>query len=151
MTSGGARARSGPAPDPMALRRDRPSDAAGWARLPVGRTAPAPDWPLTRPTRRELVLWAVEWARPQAVMWEANGQALEVALYVRSVVAAEHPKAPTSMRTLVKQQQEALGLSLPGLLRNRWIIGEAEAPARPQRVASVSTAKARLEVIRGGA
>lgn len=77
-------------------------------------------------------------------MWEANGQAVEVALYVRTLKDAERPKAPVSVRTLVKQQQEALGISLPGLLRNRWIIANtAEASPRPQVVAGGS-AKERL-------
>jgi hypothetical protein len=75
---------------------------------------------------RELGLWAREWRRPQAVMWERNGQDLEVALYVRAVVAAEKPDASVATRTLVRQQQEALGLSLPGLLRNRWRIPAAD-------------------------
>jgi hypothetical protein len=145
VTSGGARARSGPAPDPHALRRDRPSDQAGWTHLPAqGRQGSAPRWPLSRATRRELDLWEIEWRRPQAIMWEANHQEVEVALYVRTLRDAERPKAPVSVRTLVKQQQEALGVSLPGLLRNRWIIANtAEAAARPTVVAGGS-AKERL-------
>jgi hypothetical protein len=70
-------------------------------------------------------LWNREWKRPQAVEWERNGQEVEVALYVRSLVAAEKLDAPTNLRTLVKQQQEALGISLPGLARNRWRIGDS--------------------------
>jgi hypothetical protein len=45
-------------------------------------------------------------------MWERNGQDAEVALFVRSLVAAEARDAPVAARTLVRQQQEALGLSL---------------------------------------
>lgn len=77
-------------------------------------------------------------------MWEANGQLVEVALYVRSLKDAEKPKASVAIRTLVKQQQEALGISLPGLARNRWIIAStAEAAQRPMVVAGGS-AKERL-------
>jgi hypothetical protein len=36
-----------------------------------------------------LIVWAGEWRRPQAVMWERFGQELEVALYVRCLVRAE--------------------------------------------------------------
>lgn len=50
---GGARVNSGPAPDPNALRRDRPSDAAGWTTLPAegrrradGKPSASPRWPL---------------------------------------------------------------------------------------------------------
>ena len=45
MASGGARARSGPAPDPNALRRDRKDDA-GWSSLPVIREGDVPEFPL---------------------------------------------------------------------------------------------------------
>jgi hypothetical protein len=79
-------------------------------------------------------------------MWEANGQAVEVALYVRTLKDAERPKAPVSVRTLVKQQQEALGISLPGLLRNRWIIATtSEGTTRPHVVAGGASAKERLK------
>jgi hypothetical protein len=71
---------------------------------------------------REKALWAHEWTRPQALMWEANGQELEVALYVRAVRIGENPKAKSSDRNLIKQLQEYLGLSQPGLARAHWII-----------------------------
>ncbi len=48
MPRGGARLNSGPPPDPNALRRDRPSDKAGWTMLPAsGREGPTPEWPLS--------------------------------------------------------------------------------------------------------
>lgn len=122
MASGGARSRSGPAPDPDALRRDRPSDAAGWITLPGERTDPAPDWPLEAQTPREATLWDLEWRRPQAHEWARLGLALEVALYVRSFAEAETPLAPVNLRTLVKQLQENLGISVPGLARHKWRI-----------------------------
>ena len=133
---GGARARSGPAPDPDALRRER--DGESWTTLPAeGRKGRVPKWPLARASKRENEIWRGEWKRPQAVVWQRNGQELEVALYVRSLVAAEALDAPTNLRTLVKQQQEALGISLPGLHRNRWRIGEvAEAEPEVKRPAS---------------
>lgn len=148
MSRGGARARSGPPPDPSALKRERDGDQ--WTTLPVeGRAGDPPEWPLARATIREKALWAREWARPQAVEWERNGQELEVALYVRSLVAAEKAKASVPARTLVRQQQEALGLSLPGLLRNRWRIGQPE-PA-PKRAPSPEPVRDRFTVVAGGA
>lgn len=147
---GGARARSGPPPDPNALRRDRRDDKGTWTTLPAeGREGAPPDWPLTDATEREADLWEKEWKRPQAVEWERNGQQLEVAMYVRTLVGAENPRSPTNLRQLLKQQQEALGLSLPGLLRNRWKIGEAEA-ATPKR-RTTRSARSRLKVVDGGA
>ena len=171
MAKGGARARSGPAPDPNALRRDR--DAGDWITLPVdGRDGPAPEWPLTgaaahlavpigddeheaveaaaeRWFAREMELWAREWRRPQAVVWERNGQELEVALYVRSLAAAERADAPVNLRTLVKQQQEALGISLPGMARNRWRIAHEVPAAAPARAPGRS-ARDRFKVVTGG-
>lgn len=72
-----------------------------------------------------------------------------MALYVRSVVVAEKTSAPTFARQLVLKQQEALGLSLPGLARNRWRIGEEESlPKRTPRVAAA--ARDRFRVVSGG-
>lgn len=140
MPPGGTRVRSGPIPDPNALRRDRPSDAATWVHLPAaGRTAPAPDWPLTAATQRERQLWEAEWRRPQALMWEANGQAVEVAVYVRALRFAEMPNAKPATgqsRALVVRLMLDLGISAPGLARHRWIIdSEAEQPRDQQRSA----------------
>ncbi|MDT3395446.1 hypothetical protein RKE29_02065 [Streptomyces sp. B1866] len=125
MPRGGARSRSGPAPDPNALRRERPSDKAGWTLLPAaGRPGPPPDWPLTEPSVREFDLWRAVWAKPQAVMWEALGQELEVALFVRTLAEAEKPDASTERRKVARQYQESLGLTVSGMLRNRWKVAD---------------------------
>lgn len=118
----GGHARSGPAPDPNALRRER--DQGEWTTLPVeGRPGDPPEWPLAgNPTKRERELWADLWAKPQAVMWEARGQELEVALYVRRFREAEKPGSPVNLSTWIRQQMEALGLSSLGLRANRWRI-----------------------------
>lgn len=119
MASGGARTKSGPPPDPNALRRDRKSDA-GWTVLPVaGRTGAAPEWPLTEWTRREEVLWSSFWSKPQAILWERNAQVFEVALHIRCFAEAEKPDAATSLRTLVRQQADALLLTIPAMLSAR--------------------------------
>jgi hypothetical protein len=118
---GGARARSGPPPERNAIRNGRAG--ADWIRLPAsGRKGESPAWSLTRATKRELALWADLWSTPQAIMWEGNGQELEVGLYVRAVRIAENPKARVGDRNLIPRLQEALGLSQPGLARNHWII-----------------------------
>lgn len=113
--------RSGPPPDPNALYGSKVMGE--WVDLPPeGRLGPPPPWPLTGMTVREGVLWASEWRRPQAVMWERNDQVLEVALYVRSLTIAERRDAATPARALIRQQMEALGISIPGMQRNRWRI-----------------------------
>src|SRR4051812_39540905 len=110
MASGGARARSGPAPDPNALRRDR--DQGEWTLLPFeGRgELPAPGWPLTESSAREWELWSSLWCKPQAVAWERLGQELEVAMLVRNIAEVEKPGAPVNLGTLVRQQMDSLGL-----------------------------------------
>jgi hypothetical protein len=155
MPKGGARARGGPAPDPNALRRER--DSGDWVKLPAkGRDGDPPEWPLAGHSTREAELWAAEWARPQALMWERNGQQLEVALYVRRVAQAEEPDATVAVGTLVRQMQEALGISVPGMLRNRWlIVADEVAPRRASRTAKAaaapSSARNRLKALSGGA
>lgn len=153
MASGGARARSGPAPDPNALRRSLPGDAAGWTTLPSeGRSGDAPAWPLTAaPDAAERHHWATLWKSPQAVQWERMGVAVEVALYVRRLVEAELPGAPVALGTLLRQMQESLGLSVTGMARNRWRIAVDEtAAARAasgEPVTSPSSSRSRFKVV----
>lgn len=147
MPKGGARARSGPPPDPNSLTQ---TDGE-WITLPsAGRTGDVPEWPLAEATSRELELWAHEWTRPQSVMWERHGQEVEVAMYVRTLVKAEKHDAPVNARTLLRQQQEALGLSMPGMLRNRWRIGEV-ASAEDDGGEDQDDVRGRLTVVAGGA
>lgn len=157
MTSGGARARSGPAPDKDALRRDR--DSNEWTPIsPEPRIEPAPPWPLSKPfTAREKAMWAEEWQRPQARMWERLGLEREVAAYVRTVRRFESKAGRTGDGTLMRQLAEDLGISISGLQRNRWIIGTNTPAAAPAaaRQATGPSAKDRLNglglnVVAGG-
>lgn len=150
MPSGGARARSGPAPDPNALRRGR--DTGEWKTLPAtGRTGRPPKWPLpTRPSKSELALWKQEWKRPQAIEWEANHQSIEVALYVRAVAHLEEGEdVKAADRTVVLRMLDSLGISMPGMQRNRWRIVAADAGAAPAAPARESS-RDRLRVVSGG-
>lgn len=153
MASGGARSRSGPAPDPNALRRDRPDDAAGWIDLPGPRTDPAPEWPLPDQTSREAILWDREWTRPQAHEWARLALDLEVALYVRAFAEAEKPDAASNLRNYVRMEQENLGISINGLTRHRWRIAGAPATSRakpstkPTGTPRRSSARDRFKVV----
>lgn len=138
----GTHGRSGPPPDPNALRRLRNTDA-GWITLPAeGRMGDAPTFPLSAPTARERHWWAYVWRLPQAVQWERDGQELEVAIYVRRLTEAEKRGASVALGTLVRQLSEQLGLTIPGMNRLRWRIAAdqvgdrraeraAEEPAAP--------------------
>lgn len=126
MPRGGARAVSGPPPDPRSLRSTKTMDKGGWRTLPAeGREAPAPEWPLTTPSERELDLWEDLWAKPQAVAWEDMGQELEVALFVRTLAEAETAEARVDVKKMVRGYLDSLGLSVAGMNRNRWKIAPA--------------------------
>ncbi|MEH0445437.1 hypothetical protein QA811_17695 [Streptomyces sp. B21-102] len=151
MPKGGARSRSGPAPDPEALRRER--DAGEWTILPAeGRQGATPEWPLTEQTGREAELWERLWSMPQAFMWERCSQHIEVALYVRRLSEAEKPEAFVGLGTLVRQMADSLGLTSPGMRANRWRIErphEDDEVSGPATIAPTS-ARARLRAVSGG-
>jgi hypothetical protein len=140
--------RSGPPPDPNALRRDREGD---WVSLPAaGRKGATPRWPLSKQSARERTLWVELWKRPQAVEWERQQQHLEVAMLVRRLVEAERPGSPVAVSTLVRQMWDSLGLTTPGLRFNRWKIAadvqavdDASSPDKP-------AARDRFRVVSGG-
>lgn len=140
MASGGLRGNAGRRPTTNA-------DADGWVSLPRVCDVPVPEWPLVDVGAREEALWVKLWTRPQALMWHQLMLFEEVALYVRYLVEAERVDAPASVRTLVKQHQELLGLSTAGLLRNHWRIEADEvAAARSEKQVPVrSSARERLK------
>ncbi|HTI26172.1 MAG TPA: hypothetical protein VL652_34605 [Kutzneria sp.] len=159
MASGGARSRSGPPPDPNALRRDRKSDGE-WTVLPAeGRAGDPPAWPLTDATARETEIWKDLWRMPQAVQWERLLQSVPVALYVRRLVEAEQRNSPTAATTLVRQLADALGLTIPGMHMHRWrIAGDQIAAKRETKTKTAaaeeparSSARDRFQVVRGDA
>ena len=122
MTRGGARSRSGPPPDPNALRRARKNDPA-WTKIPAaGREKPAPEWPLVTPSERELALWEAWWAEPVAVLWEESHSLHYVAFTVRMFAEAEQPKARTEDRKSLNQMMANLYLTPDSQLRARILI-----------------------------
>lgn len=155
MPKGGARSRSGPPPDPNALRRER--DVGEWTVLPAeGRAGATPEWPLTEESEREAELWGRLWRLPQALMWERYGQEVEVALYVRRLAEAEAPESKVTVGVLVRQMADSLGLTTPGMRANRWRVerpGEptGQAPAGPGvKAPTRRSARDRLKVVPGG-
>lgn len=130
MPKGGARTRSGPAPDPNALVRAR--DGKEWTRLPaVGRTDPAPEWPLAvpEPTADELLKWREMWTMPQALVWEADRCHDLVAFYVRTFLEAMQARAGAQARTFVKQLSSELLLTPAALLSARYVIAGTDEDA----------------------
>ena len=148
MAKGGARTRSGPAPDPNALRRDRKSDGE-WLLLPAeGRKGDPPPWPLPDQSDREVDVWANLWRKPQAVAWERFGLVDEVALYCRTRCEAEVSGASTPLRTLARQHADALGLTMPGMGSLRWRIATDETAAkRATKAPARPSSRSRLKVV----
>lgn len=149
MPSGGARARSGPAPDPNALRRDRKDDAA-WVTLPVeGYAGAVPEWPFSSSDLAgfEAVYWNELWRKPQAIMWAKLDMARQVASYVRAFAEAAEPKASAGLKTAVLRMEGELGLSLPGMNSFRWKFSEDELAAKRDVSARPSGARARLAAL----
>ncbi len=151
MASGGARARSGPAPDPNALRRDRPGDQAEWTALPAdGRPGDPPAWPLPRPINRERAVWAYLWSKPQAAAWEREGDdVMLVALYTRRWVEAEVRFSTAASTTIVRQLADELGITSSGMARRKWRLATDEIAERRTAVSRPS-ARDRLKVASGG-
>lgn len=137
----------GPAPDPNALRRDRPSDAAGWTNLPAVYTGEVPEWPLSEgnPERAgaEGELWRDLWRKPQAAMWSALGLRHQVAAYVRAYVASTDGDAGPSVMTAVLRMEDGLGISPKGMNTLRWKIVADEVGQRRTKPTAVPKQSAR--------
>lgn len=146
VASGGARGNAGRVADPAALRRERSGDSASWTVLEVP-DFDAPEFPLDAMSSREATIWARLWVKPQATEWKRLGLEDEVALYVRYLAEAERAEASGSVRTLVKQHQELLGLSTAGLNRLRWQLPAGEAPKVEPQAKRKSSSRARLKVV----
>jgi hypothetical protein len=144
MPSGGARQRSGPAPDPNALRRGRANDE--WTVLPrEGRgRRPAPKWPLDSPLPAEAKLWALLWKKPQAVMWERLGMQLQVAAYTRAFIDSVSGSMSPGMKTAVLRMEGELGISIPGMHSLRWKFSEDEVAAKRSEPAAAEVPRNRF-------
>jgi hypothetical protein len=144
MVSGGARARSGPPPDPNALREN-----GEWVTLPNETTVRGtPGWPFARCTESEREYWVFLWSLPQGVMWARQRQEHEVALYCRRFVEAQAPGTPTNLSTLVRQMGDSLGLTTPGLRANRWKIAPPAVEQAPAVVSSGPSTRDRFSVVK---
>ncbi|MET8130347.1 hypothetical protein, partial [Streptomyces sp. NPDC005231] len=140
MAKGGARIRSGPVPTSTGRSHKAKQSTQGWVTLRAdGRDGPLPTFPLINPSVREYELWERLWELPQAVQWEASWVEFEVASYVRLLVRAESPRGSAIVWGQVKQFAESLGLSVSGMIRNRWTVGSVDAPAEPVSLPGVTS------------
>lgn len=121
---------------------------ANTVKLPVtGRKGNTPRWPLNGRTPKG---WVGLWKKPQAIMWERNGDEFLVARYLKLRNMVQDPDSIKDVKPTVlgelRQMEDRLGLSPMALLRLRWEIvedtpEEVSAP-RPKR-----SRRARLRVV----
>lgn len=149
MAHGGARNRSGPAPDPNSAR----SDARGRVleALPAeGYKGRVPKFPFAEKSDREAAKWRALWRTPQAAAWAREPWRLDVvALYTRWSVRAEDPDAPASALAQVHRLGDQLGLTPAGLAENGWkIVRDEVAPRREAKApAGKSEPRRRLRAV----
>lgn len=124
MASGGRRARSGPAPDP--LSRTSLVNGREFTVLPLVHGVVVPEFPLDEQSGFERRLWAALWVKPQAVMWDRLGLVVQVAAYVRAFAESVLPEASAGLKTAVLRMEAELGISTSGMLQNGWVL---EVPA----------------------
>jgi hypothetical protein len=123
MPKGGARPRSGPTPDPNALRRDR--DKGEWTRLPKsGCHLDIPEWPaeFDEPSMNEMAMWQRLWRAPQALVWHANNILDIVVVYVRASLQAAQAHAGPGILASYRQYSDALLLTPAALAREGFYI-----------------------------
>lgn len=168
MASGGARARSGPAPDLSSAR----SDARGlrYEVLPVeGYSGDVPVFPLPEVevvfttsagerivdfelsdarNARERDLWAEAWTWPQAVAWAREPwRWYSVAQWVRTAVLCESAEGKSNDKTVLLRLAEQIGLTPAGLSLNGWQIGVVDSPGGEgeRKVARRKTSRDRVK------
>lgn len=134
MARGGARTRSGPAPDPNSGRSDARGiqltalPSAGYKGRPPGLNQY-----LIKPTARHRKIWTQLWSTPQAAAWSLEPWRWPiVADLVKYVERTDHPDCPASYATSVRQLRDDLGLSAAGLKANGWAIATDEVKAKRQ-------------------
>ena len=163
MTRGGARNRSGPAPDPNSGKSDR--RGLVFSVLPAaGYDGDAPDFPLmeTRESEafadREAELWAWVWTTPQAVAWAVEPWRWHtVAMWVRTAVVCESDRATAADKGSLHRFADQIGLTPAGLRENGWAVAvdevaERAAESRPAKApAKPASARDRMKVVSGGA
>lgn len=164
MAKGGARNRSGPAPDPNSATSERRKYVL--TALPVeGYSGSVPRFPLSparvsndegvldknataRHRRREAALWAQVWEYPQACAWSMEPWRWHtIAMWVRTAVICESEVATAADKNSLHRFADQIGLTPAGLRENGWKIADkpvvleavpAAAPVQPRRSRSMS-------------
>lgn len=144
MGHGGARNRSGPAPDPKSGRSDRRNYSL--TALPnEGYRAVPPKFPLSLIMRgddgetemfreREAAVWVEAWRTPQACAWSMESWRWPiVAEYCRLKTVVEFsPDASAALVGQLHRYRDQLGLTPAGMKDNGWSIAPVEVGGKPK-------------------
>lgn len=76
-------------------------------------------------------------------MWERLDQRYEVAMFARNLARAEKADASVELQKVVRQYLDSLGLSVQGMLRNRWRIADPVAAPKTGAAAPAASAAPR--------
>ena len=151
MARGGARNRSGPAPDEASERSERRGYKL--TELPAeGFDGPVPEWPLPRHVDavddeasqrahdaaedvddREAELWTWAWRTPQACAWSLPSESWRaqiVARWVRQAVLCEGFSAKAADHGQLHRYADQIGLTTAGLREMGWKVAVDEVGAR---------------------
>ncbi|RCL84430.1 MAG: hypothetical protein DBW62_08640 [Microbacterium sp.] len=129
MPSGGSRIGAGRPPQEGSLAEAIRLESGLIRTLPKERTGPTPKWPLRGRARAgEAALWAEMWRKPQAIVWEEEGNHHQVAMHVRTHIEAEAVGATAALRGLLLRQQSDLLLTRAALLKAGFRISTSSTP-----------------------
>lgn len=176
MARGGARNRSGPAPDPNSERSERRGFKL--TALPAqGYTGEIPDFPLpprrvtdvrseggrswreydpeqTEATReRELEVWAWAWRTPQACAWSMPSESWRlpiIALWVRTLVLCEGADATAADKNSLHRFADQIGFTPAGLRENGWKVAVDEVSEKRETTTAPARRERRLRVANDG-
>lgn len=128
MPSGGARARSGPAPDPRSGASDR--KGLKFKSLPSeGYSGDIPNFPGPAPTARVRAWWDWAWTTPQAALWATQQWSWivpAVADWCSLKARAEADDAPVALIAAIRQREGDILLSNDALLRAGYTVAVDE-------------------------
>jgi len=122
MVSGGARANSGPPPDPNSAR-SMGKGLSLTALPPEGYEGPIPAIPIPGFSARERKVWRSLWRSPQAAGWAVNEWLHHaVAMYARTLVRCEDPDVKSGVLAQLHRFAEQIGMTDRGLKMLGWQI-----------------------------
>jgi hypothetical protein len=150
MAKGGARVRSGPAPDPNSERSERRGYVL--TALPSeGYAGPVPDFPLPGPSDREIEVWEWAWRTPQACAWSLASEAWrvrQVAEWVRLSVRCEAPDASASLVPHARAAADEIGFTTRGLQAMGWKVAADEVADKRDTEKPRPSSRERMKVVR---